>query len=143
MNEETIGTEPENTTIPPPETAVAQQDASMGNRIAAVLIDGLIAGACAIVPIVGGLVGMAYFLTRDALPFLDGQSLGKKALKLRAVDATTGQPLTNNWGPCIIRNIVLYIPFFFIVELIVLSNNKDGQRLGDQWAKTRVVTCQA
>lgn len=136
-------------TTPQPEAAAPEveaetlppeaQLATMGNRILAVLIDGLIAGACSIVPVVGALVGMAYILTRDALPFLDGQSIGKKAMKLRAVSAETGKPLTNDWGPSVIRNVVLYIPFFAIVELIVLSNNKDGQRLGDQWAKTKVV----
>lgn len=143
MNEETVGTTPENTTTPPAEETIAYKDASMGNRIVAVLIDGLIAAAISLVPIIGWIVGVAYFITRDALPFLDGQSVGKKAMKLRAVDATTGKPLTNQWGPSVVRNIVLYIPFFFIVELIVLANNKEGQRLGDQWAKTRVVTCAA
>ena len=119
----------------PPEA----QPATIGNRILAVIIDGLIAGVCYIVPVIGVLLGMAYMITRDALPFLDGQSIGKKAMKLRAVSAETGKPLTNDWGPCVIRNIVLYIPFFSIVELIILLNNKEGQRLGDQWAKTKVV----
>ncbi len=121
--------------------AVLLQDASLGNRIIAVLIDGLLSGIVSLVPIVGWIAAIAYNLTRDALPFLDGQSLGKKAMKLRAVDAETGKPLTNQWGPSIVRNIVLFIPFFAIVELIVLANNKNGQRLGDQWAKTRVVVC--
>jgi uncharacterized RDD family membrane protein YckC len=124
--------EPE--TLPPEATP-----STIGNRIIAVIIDGLIAGVCSIIPVVGMLVGIAYILTRDCLPFLDGQSIGKKAMKLRAVSAETGKPLTNDWGPGIIRNIVLYIPFFSIVELIVLLNNKQGQRLGDQWAKTKVV----
>ena len=119
------------------------KDASLGSRIVAVLIDGLLAGAVSMVPIIGLIVGAAYMLTRDALPFLDGQSIGKKAMKLRAVDAETGNPLTNQWGPSVVRNIVLYIPFFAIVELIVLATNDKGQRLGDQWAKTRVVTVEA
>jgi len=141
--------EPLQTETPPPEAAAPEVEpetltpeaplASLGNRILAVLIDGLIASACYIIPVVGALVGLAYILTRDALPFLEGQSIGKKAMKLRAVSAETGKPLTNDWGPSVIRNVVLYIPFFAIVELIVLSNNKDGQRLGDQWAKTKVV----
>jgi uncharacterized RDD family membrane protein YckC len=125
-------TEPE--TLPPEATP-----STLGNRIIAVIIDGLIAGVCSLVPVVGFLVGLGYMITRDALPFLDGQSIGKKAMKLRAVSAETGKPLTNDWGPSVIRNIVLYIPFFSIVELIVLLNNKNGQRLGDQWAKTKVV----
>ena len=143
MMEETVDTQAENTTAPAAEETATMTNASLGNRIVAVLIDGILTMAVSIVPIVGWIIGVAYFLTRDALPFLDGQSLGKKAMKLRAVDAATGKPLTNQWGPSIIRNIVLYIPFFFIVELIVLGNNKEGQRLGDQWAKTRVVTCEA
>ena len=57
---------------------------------------------------------------------------------LRAV-TEDGQPLTNNWGPCLIRNIVLYIPFFALIELIVLATNDKGLRLGDQWAKTQVI----
>ena len=114
------------------------QTASIGQRIGAVLIDLLLSGVVYIIPIVGWLVGIAYFITRDALPFLDGQSIGKKALKIRAV-TEDGKPLTNDWGPAIIRSIVLYIPFFWIVELIVMNGKPDLQRLGDQWAKTKVV----
>lgn len=139
----TTAATPEPEPAPTPETEAAAPAAaplaSLGNRVLAVLIDALIAGACSIIPVIGMLVGMAYIITRDALPFLEGQSIGKKAMKLRAVSAETGKPLTNDWGPCVIRNIVLYIPFFSLVELIVLMNNKDGQRLGDQWAKTKVI----
>lgn len=124
--------EPEN--IAPPGT-----NASIGNRILAVLIDGLIVMAMSIVPVIGFLVGLAYMLTRDALPFLDGQSVGKKVMKLRAVSSETNAPLTNNWGASLVRNVVLYIPFFAIVELVVLSNSPENRRLGDQWAKTKVI----
>jgi len=112
--------------------------ADNGSRIVAVIIDSLISGACWIIPIFGWAAGFAYFLTKDGLPFLDGQSIGKKAMGIRAV-TEDGQPLTNNWGPCLIRNIVLYIPFFALVELIVLFTNDKGLRLGDQWAKTKVI----
>lgn len=40
----------------------------------------------------------------------------------------------------VIRNIVLWIPFFPLVELIVLLSNNNGLRLGDQWAKTKVIS---
>jgi uncharacterized RDD family membrane protein YckC len=113
--------------------------ASDGNRIVAYLIDVVLVAVVSIVPFVGWIAGLAYLLTRDALPFLDGQSIGKKVMKLRAVSAEDDQPLTNNWGPSIIRNIVLFIPLFPIVELIVLLTNDQKLRLGDQWAKTRVV----
>jgi uncharacterized RDD family membrane protein YckC len=112
--------------------------ADTGARIGAYLIDVLIIVGISLVPFVGWVAGPAYLLTRDALPFLDGQSVGKKALQLRAVDEN-GAPLTGNWGPCVVRNVVLLIPFFPLVELIVLLTNANGLRLGDQWGKTRVV----
>lgn len=113
--------------------------ADNGNRIVAYLIDCLVTIPIYFIPILGVFVGIAYLLTRDSLPFLDGQSIGKKAMGLRAV-TEDGQPLTNNWGPGIIRNIVLLIPFFPLVELIVLLSNNTGLRLGDQWAKTKVIS---
>ncbi len=88
------------------------------------------------------LVGIGYFVTRDALPFLGGQSVGKKAMKIRAV-THDGKPLTGNWEASLIRSGVLCIPFFFIVELYLLftrdSGPDRGQRLGDEWAKTKVI----
>ncbi|MFN4081986.1 MAG: RDD family protein, partial [Saprospiraceae bacterium] len=84
-------------------------NASEGNRIVAYLIDALLIGAVSIIPIIGLIAGLAYFFTRDALPFLDGQSIGKKAMKIRVV-TEDGQHLTNNWGPAIIRSIVFLIP---------------------------------
>lgn len=120
------------------QTIMDQKLATIGQRIGAVLIDGLIAGAVSIVPLVGWVAGLGYMITRDALPFLNGQSVGKKALKIRAV-TEEGKPLTNDWGPAIVRAIVLYIPFFWIVELIVMNGNPQLQRLGDQWAKTKVI----
>ena len=113
--------------------------ANDGNRIVAYLIDVVLVAVVSIVPFVGWIAGLAYLLTRDALPFLDGQSIGKKVMKLRAVTAEDDQPLTNNWGPAILRNIVLFIPLFPLIELIVMLTNDQKLRLGDQWAKTRVV----
>ncbi len=143
MTETTANTTTENPTATPETEAVTIRNAPLGNRIIAALIDGLLAGAVSIVPIVGWIAGAAYMVTRDALPFLDGQSIGKKAMKLRAVQADTGKPLTNDWNACVVRNIVLFIPFFAIVELIILASSNTGQRLGDQWAKTRVITCES
>ena len=113
--------------------------AENGTRIVAYLIDCLVMIPVFLIPILGMIVGVAYYITRDCLPFLDGQSIGKKAMGLRAV-TEDGQPLTNNWGPGIVRNIVLLIPFFPLVELIVLLSSKTGLRLGDQWAKTKVIS---
>jgi len=122
-----------------PITTTQLDNASDGNRILAYLIDALIVGALSFVPYVGWIAAVAYSLTRDGLPFLDGQSVGKKAMNIRAV-TETGENLTNNWGPVIIRNVVLFIPLFPLIELIVMLTNDKKQRLGDQWAKTRVVS---
>jgi uncharacterized RDD family membrane protein YckC len=112
--------------------------ATAGDRFIAALIDGIIAGVCNIVPFIGWLVGIAYMLTRDALPFLNGQSLGKKVMKIRAVEEATGEPITNKWDKAIIRTISLYIPIFGIVDAFMVLS-ADRKRFGDKWANTIVV----
>lgn len=112
--------------------------ATSGARIGAYLIDIILVALVAWIPILGWIVGLGYMLTRDALPFLDGQSIGKKLIGLRVVDES-GAALTGNYGPCVIRNAVLFIPFFPLVELVVMLTNDETRRLGDQWGKTRVV----
>ncbi len=89
----------------------------------------------------GLFVGAIYLLVKDGLPFLNGQSLGKKTVGLQAVDVN-GKTLLNNWGPEILRNVVLLIPFFPIVELVVFVTNNDRLRLGDHLAKTKVIKIQ-
>ena len=88
------------------------------------------------------LTGIAYMVTRDSLSFLGGQSVGKKAMKLRAV-TLDGKSLVNNWEAALIRNGVLIIPLFGLVELFILLTREDkperGRRLGDEWAKTQVI----
>ena len=87
-------------------------------------------------------VYLAFILMRDGLPFLNGQSPGKSAMKIKAV-TTDGQSLAGNWQPALVRNAVLLIPLFGLVELVVLLTREDkpeqGIRLGDEWGKTRVV----
>ncbi len=88
------------------------------------------------------LAELAYFFVRDALPFLDGQSVGKKLMKTKAVDLN-GKSLSGNWQASIVRNISWIIPFFPFVEIYILNKKKsEGQplrRFGDEWAKTKVV----
>ena len=83
---------------------------------------------------------LGYLLTRDALPFLKGRSLGKTAAGLRAV-TTDGQALTGNWEASIIRNIFFAIaPLIEIIVLVIRQNDpKRGLRLGDDFAKTKVI----
>lgn len=88
------------------------------------------------------LVGVAYLVGRDSLPFLDGQSVGKKAMKLRVL-TLEGKPVTGNWEAALIRNAILLIPVFPLIELFVLLTREgkpdQGRRLGDEWSKTTVV----
>lgn len=87
------------------------------------------------------LAGLGYFVTRDSLPFLDGQSVGKKAMKLN-VTTQEGVSLVRNWKVSLIRNGILLIPFFALLEVYILLSREGGVdrglRLGDEWAKTRV-----
>lgn len=112
--------------------------AGKDQRIGAYLIDALICIPVSFVPVIGGIASIAYILLRDSLPFLDGQSLGKKVVGLRAVDER-GASLVGAWGTGIIRNVILLIPFAPLIELVVLLTRDDCRRLGDQWAGTRVV----
>ena len=121
-------------------------------RAFAAVIDSLVATGLAIAASIllpamlstrtGWLLWAGYMIARDSLPFLHGQSVGKKAMKLKAL-TLDGQPLTNNWQTALIRNGVLLIPLFGLVELFVLlsrdSGPDRGRRLGDEWAKTKVI----
>ena len=123
-------------------------DAAFDARVIAGIIDCFAAGGIYLVisalsDSLAALVMIAYVLTRDALPFLEGQSIGKKLMKLRAV-TMDGKKLTGDWQASIVRNLSMAIPFFGLVEAYILYSRqgREGalQRLGDEWAKTRVVT---
>ena len=124
--------------------------APLNTRIIAALIDGAVVSVPTMVlsqvlPILGticSLVGLAYMLTRDSLPFLGGQSIGKKAMKIKAV-TLDGNSLVNKWEPGVIRNLALLI---FPYELYILFDRENkperGTRLGDEWAKTKVIVAE-
>ncbi len=88
------------------------------------------------------LTGLAYLVTRDSLPFLGGQSVGKKAMKIKVV-TLDGASLVGKWEAAVVRNGILIIPLFPLVELFILLTREDkperGRRLGDEWAKTRII----
>lgn len=138
---------------PPGETGElalpADGTATFNSRAVAVIIDLAVAFGLAIALVallhasrLGMLVGVAYMLTRDSIPFLNGQSIGKRVMKIKTVDLA-GNSLAGNWKTGVIRNISLVIPFVPIVELFVLLTREDspnrGRRLGDEWAKTKVI----
>ena len=88
------------------------------------------------------IVALAYLVTRDSLPFLGGQSVGKKAMKLQAV-TLDGKSLVGKWEPSVIRNVAMIVFPLAFVEFIVLLTRENkpeqGRRLGDEWAKTKVI----
>lgn len=98
------------------------------SRILASLIDGIIC----MVPV----LGLIYFFIKDAL--FDGRSLGKKVMSIKVITAD-GASLAGNYGAAALRNIIFLVPFIAFVELFFICTDKDGVRLGDKIAKTRVV----
>jgi|GEM_PF-634639 len=126
--------------------------APFNTRVIAAVIDGVLAGGLAIatwiiMPDIFGsrlpwLVGLAYLISRDSLPVLSGQSVGKMAMQLRVV-TLAGESLAGNWQAGLLRNAVLAIPLFAFVELYILLTREDkpehGRRLGDEWSGTKVI----
>jgi uncharacterized RDD family membrane protein YckC len=98
----------------------------------------------------GGLLLILFtFLMIHLLPWLlflpgmetfkNGQTIGKMLLGVRTVKQD-GTKL--NFGNSLVRHLfapVDYFPFFGVIGLIVASNNKEKQRVGDMVEKTIVV----
>lgn len=91
---------------------------------------------------IGYVIAIAYLLTKDALPetagFLGGQSIGKKLMGIKAVKEDTGASLVGDYGTAITRQVSLMIPFFGLVDALMVFSD-DRKRFGDKWAKTIVV----
>jgi len=91
-----------------------------------------------LIAIMGSFVVIfGYFWISESL--WSGQTIGKKAFRLRAV-GDRGEPLT--FGQAGIRNIVRivdFLPYAYGVGLVVLFVNGKGKRLGDLAAGTIVV----
>jgi uncharacterized RDD family membrane protein YckC len=131
----------------------AGAEAPFQQRLFAVLIDlavgvGLVISAKILLPdsaegIVGNILLVGYLLTRDALPFLGGRSIGKMAMKLQAV-TLEDKSLSGNWKASIIRNISVVFPpgIGAGVEAFLLNSRQNDatlRRLGDEFAKTKVL----
>lgn len=151
-------------------------------RFAAALLDGTLALLLALAPAavvpgvlkgrmfgLGLLLGAAYLLLRDGIPYADWgpRSLGKRWLGIRPY-RLDGEPLT--WAVSARRNATvggvaavwatLYlvggyrgIPFgdvfltlgWLVVaaEAVLVAVDPVGRRLGDRWARTRVIEARA
>ncbi len=130
---------------------------------------GVVAGSIgkAIGGLISGGIMAAYMALRDII--FKGNSIGKHIMKLKTVDAATGNPI--NISQSIKRNIFFVIPpaigaifsiltiipfigvilriievlvglaglVFFIIEIVKIVSTPEGIRLGDNFANTKVV----
>jgi uncharacterized RDD family membrane protein YckC len=113
--------------------------------LVAVLLAGVAAGALTgsqtvgtLIEIIGAFVVVfGYFWVSEAM--WSGQTIGKKAFRLRAV-GDRGEPLT--FMQAGIRNVVRivdFLPYAYGVGFVVMFANGKGKRLGDLAAGTIVV----
>ncbi len=129
---------------------IASIKATPLQRFIAAFIDGIIGNVPALllmlvsvklVPI-GYIILIGYLLTKDALPatggYLGGQSIGKKLMGIKVIKEDTGGSLVGDYGTAITRQVPLLIPFFNIVDALMVFS-ADSKRFGDKWAKTIVV----
>ena len=132
-------------------------------RFLALALDGAIAGALGIIPLLGSLLAAAYMLLRDGFDaaFMDRRSIGKRLLRLRPV-CDDGSPVT--WDVSVRRNGPLALTWLavflglvpvlgfairpvgmavgiilVIFEGYLVVTDETGVRLGDHLAGTRVV----
>ncbi|MEQ9426840.1 MAG: RDD family protein [Cyclobacteriaceae bacterium] len=130
--------------------------ASLGDRILAYLIDGLIMGAYIIILIFiafsfqadGGDVARLGIIAILSLPtffyhliseiFMDGQSLGKRQLNIKVIKLDGAQP---GIGAYLLRWLLRPIDFFFYggIAILCIAIGGKGQRLGDILAGTSVI----
>jgi hypothetical protein len=146
-----------------PESSEKQEEltkAGLLNRIIAKTIDFIIVGALfEIIPKIGYLAGVIYLLIADGL--FDGRSIGKKLIGLRVILYTHGnsvcgfkESIIRNFpfvGGYILFGILKGIPLIgwilsiivpvaiLLFESLIMVGSEDGMRMGDEFAKTRVV----
>ncbi len=138
------------------------EKADLVKRVLAALIDGAIAWVFAFIPVLGGLIGLAYLLLKDAVMYQvtkDAQwmnkSVGKKIMQIKVV---TEDETVVDWAISAKRNIPISIGNLFsiipvlgiligfpialvvgVIELVLILTDPAARRLGDRWAGTQVV----
>ncbi len=69
-----------------------------------------------------------------------GQTLGKQAVSIKALDEVSKKPV--NMERALLRNILRIIdwfPFFYLIGFILVETQPQKKRLGDTLARTIVV----
>lgn len=106
-------------------------------RLLAGVIDLSIVLGLSLFPRIGWLFGLIYFLFKDSLGILKGQSFGRRLFKIKVVSKEDGMSLTNKPDKALIRQIVLLVPILNLIELFYFLFRKE--RLGAKWSSTTVV----
>ena len=127
-------------------TPVSREKATAIIRFVAVFIDSIIAYVPMIIlgmissnlSTLGYLLAIGYMLTRDSLPFLNGQSVGKKLMSIKVIREDTGAGIMGDYGTGVVRAIPQMIPILNLVDALVIFRDST-KRFGDEWAKTIVV----
>lgn len=110
-------------------------------RLLAGIIDLSLVLGLSLFPRIGWLFGLIYFLFKDCLPFLKGQSFGRRLFHLRVVGARDEQDLVGKPDKAMVRQIVFLIPVLNLIELYLFCFTKS--RLGAKWSDTIVVKDQS
>ncbi len=80
-----------------------------------------------------------WFLIMPVLEAYTGQSLGKMLFKIKVLRQNGTKANLGNTTAKHLFDLIDFFPFFGIIGLIVASNNKLNQRVGDLVGKTIVV----
>ncbi len=135
---------------------IEQEVANIGERIAAFLIDGIILSSYFfLILFIIGLVSEngnkagtlisfiffipAFFYALICETFMNGQSFGKMALKIKVAKLDGSQPTFGNY---LVRWLfrIIDISFYGLPAIITIAVNGKGQRIGDIVAKTSVIS---
>ncbi|MCG8578978.1 MAG: RDD family protein [Bacteroidales bacterium] len=106
-------------------------------RILAASIDLSIVLGLSLFPRIGWLFGLIYFLFKDSLGILKGQSFGRRLFKIKVISLEDGNDLIAKPDKALIRQIVLLVPILNLIEVFYFFFR--DERLGAKWSSTTVV----
>jgi uncharacterized RDD family membrane protein YckC len=106
-------------------------------RLLAACIDLSIVLGLSLFPRIGWLFGLIYFLFKDSLGLLKGQSFGRRLFKIKVISKVDGENLVKKPDKALIRQIVFLVPILNLIELFYFIFRTE--RLGAKWSSTTVV----